>query len=122
MNFAWQLTFQKSLLRENSQAGPGTNSANRPLFQLSAAGPRLTRRAFKGVAPDRRITFHKNTTLHLPAISRTFILLTSATRDQVNTESLREWEGGGQIHYLGLTQRHLVWLHLRSDPGITYSM
>lgn len=43
--------------------------ANRPLFQPSAAEPRLTRWGFqRGGGPDRRITFHQNRMLHLPEI------------------------------------------------------
>lgn len=87
-----------------------------PLFHVSAAGLRLTRRAFKRVAPTRHITFHKNRMLHLPVISWTFILLL------VIRWTWNPSVKGGQIHYLDPTQRHLVWLHLRSNPGITYSM
>lgn len=96
---------------ERSPAGVGGARQNRPLFQPSAAEPRLTRWGFqRGGGPDRRITFHQNRTLHLPEILNFYSAPDSCTK------------GGWGVNSLLLTRRHFVCLHLRSEPGITCSV
>lgn len=92
------------------------DSTDRPSVPCERRRTTSDTTSFQKGGPDRHITFHKNRMLHLPVISWTFILLL-VIRWPWNP-SMK----GGQIHYLDPTQRHLVWLHPRSNPGITYSM
>lgn len=82
------------------------------LFHPSAAGPRLTRQAFKKVAPIAISLFIKTECF---TSLRSLELFLCRWMRLVIGLAWNPSVKGGQIHYLGLTQRHFVWLHLRAN-------
>lgn len=82
------------------------------LFHPSAEGPRLTRRAFKSVASVAISLFIKTECFTSP---RSLELLFCCWARLMIRLTWNPSVKGGQIHYLGRTQRHFVWLHLRPN-------